>query len=56
MALFAVWHDRQADMNQAYFVTASYAASGLVIGALALWIIISARSAKAKVEQLEKQK
>ena len=43
-------------MDQTFFVTASYAVSGLVIGALALWVILSARSAKAKVEQLEKQK
>jgi heme exporter protein CcmD len=43
-------------MDQTYFVTASYAVSGLVIGALALWIFISARNAKAKVDQLEKQK
>ena len=43
-------------MDQAYFVTVSYAVSALVIGMLALWIILSARSAKAKVDQLEKQK
>lgn len=40
-------------MDQAYFVTASYMLSGLVIAALALWIFISARSARLKVERLE---
>ena len=43
-------------MDQAYFVTASYVVSGLVIGALALWIFISARNARIKVEHLEKTK
>lgn len=40
-------------MDQAYFVTASETPSGLVIAALALWIFISARSARLKVERLE---
>jgi hypothetical protein len=43
-------------MDQSTFVTASYALSGLVIGALALWIVISARNARLKVEHLEKTK
>jgi heme exporter protein CcmD len=43
-------------MGQATFVTASYALSGLAIGALALWIYISARNARLKVEHLEKTK
>jgi hypothetical protein len=43
-------------MEQAYFVTASYVLSGLVTTALALWIFISARNARLKVEHLEKTK
>jgi heme exporter protein CcmD len=43
-------------MDQAFFVTASFAVSGLIIGLLALWIFWSSRNAKAKVEQLEKSK
>jgi heme exporter protein CcmD len=43
-------------MDQTFFITASYVVSGLVIGALAAWIIVSARSAKAKVDALEKHK
>jgi heme exporter protein CcmD len=43
-------------MDQTFFVTASYVVSGLVIGGLAAWIIVSARSAKAKVDALEQQK
>jgi heme exporter protein CcmD len=43
-------------MDQAYFVTASYAVSGLMIGGLALWIFISAKNARQKVEHLEKNK
>jgi heme exporter protein CcmD len=43
-------------MDQATFVTASYALSGVVITALAVWIYISARNARLKVEQLEKTK
>ncbi len=43
-------------MDQATFVTLSYAISSLVISGLALWIFLSARNAKAKVDQLEKQR
>jgi Heme exporter protein D (CcmD) len=43
-------------MDQAYFVTASYAVSGFVICGLALWIFMSEKSARAKVEHLEKLK
>ena len=41
-------------MDQTFFVSASYAVSGFVIGLLAVRIFFSARSAKAKVDQLEK--
>ena len=57
MAWRGAWRGKRADiMDQAYFVTASYAVSGLGIGALALWIFVSARNARLKVEHLEKTK
>jgi hypothetical protein len=56
MALQGAWHGRRADMDQSLFVNASYAVSGFVIGLLAFRIFMSARSAKAKVEQLEELK
>ena len=43
-------------MDQVYFVTASYAVAVLVLGALALWIFMSARNARLKVKRLEKFK
>jgi heme exporter protein CcmD len=43
-------------MDQAAFVWLSYAVSALVIGALSLWIYLSAARAQAKVDKLEKLK
>jgi heme exporter protein CcmD len=41
-------------MEHAVFVTASYAVSAAALVLLALWITLSARRARARVEALEK--
>ena len=57
MAWHGAWHGKRVDiMDQSYFVTASYLLSSLVIGGLALWIFIAAKTARTKVDRLEKLK
>ncbi|MGL4404247.1 MAG: heme exporter protein CcmD [Notoacmeibacter sp.] len=43
-------------MDQAFFVTASYAVSAIAILALTLWLFFAAKTARANVERLEKSK
>lgn len=40
-------------MDHVFFVTASYAVSVVALALLALWVVVSARRARARVEALE---